>query len=131
MASSHDLHGAPRHDRPGVQRYDGATLLLGYNTNGFTSHALGDALTVIAGLGYRSVGLTVDHHALSPARPDWRGEAARCRELLYRLNLVPVVETGARYLLDPWRKHKPTLLDDRPAGRQRREEFLEDTIVIA
>jgi sugar phosphate isomerase/epimerase len=106
-------------------------MLLGYNTNGFTSHALADALAVIAGIGYKSVGLTIDHHALNPMRADWPTEAARCRELLRTLGLTCVVETGARFLLDPWRKHQPTLLDEHPKGRQRREEFLEAVIEIA
>jgi L-ribulose-5-phosphate 3-epimerase len=106
-------------------------MLLGYNTNGFTSHGLSDALSVIATIGYSSVGLTIDHHTLNPFRPEWRAEAARCRQLLQALNLTPVVETGARYLLDPWRKHQPTLLDDREEERRRREEFLEWSIDAA
>jgi sugar phosphate isomerase/epimerase len=106
-------------------------MLLGYNTNGFTSHSLADALTVIAGIGYRSVGLTLDHHAINPFRPDWTLESGRCRDLLRRLDLVAVVETGARYLLDPWRKHYPTLLDEHPSRRRRREDFLERAIDIA
>jgi L-ribulose-5-phosphate 3-epimerase len=95
-------------------------MLLGYNTNGFTSHSLPDALTVIAGIGYRSVGLTLDHHAINPFRADWTLESGRCRDLL-----------KARYLLDPWRKHYPTLLDEHPSRRRRREEFLERAIDIA
>jgi L-ribulose-5-phosphate 3-epimerase len=106
-------------------------MLLGYNTNGFTSHSLPDALAVISGIGYQSVGLTLDHHAINPYRADWPLEAGRCRDLLKRLNLVAVVETGARYLLDPWRKHHPTLLDEHPSRRRRREEFLERAIDIA
>jgi len=106
-------------------------MLLGYNTNGFASHALEDALRVIAGIGYRSVGLTLDHHALNPYAPDLAGRLDRCRALLRELELVPVVETGARYLLDPWRKHWPTLLDDDPAARGRRLDFLRRAVDIA
>jgi sugar phosphate isomerase/epimerase len=104
---------------------------LGYNTNGFTSHALADALRVLAGLGYRSVGLTLDHHVLNPLVPDWQKSADQCRALLGELDLLPVVETGARYLLDPWRKHQPTLLSQHLADRRRRIDFLERAVDVA
>jgi L-ribulose-5-phosphate 3-epimerase len=106
-------------------------MLLGYNTNGFASHGLDDALTVIAGIGYRSVGLTLDHHALNPWSADAADAVRRCRRRVEALALVPVVETGARFLLDPWRKHRPTLLEDDAGDRRRREEFLERAVDIA
>ena len=106
-------------------------MLLGYNTNGFTSHALDDALRVIAGLGYRSVAITLDHAALNPFSRAAPLELARVRGLLDELELVPVIETGARFLLDPWRKHRPTLLEDAAEERVRRVEFLERAIAIA
>ncbi|MBJ6145469.1 sugar phosphate isomerase/epimerase [Hymenobacter sp. BT559] len=40
------------------------------------------------------------------------------------LNLGLVIETGARYLLDPRQKHEPTLLAPSATGRARRVEFL-------
>jgi L-ribulose-5-phosphate 3-epimerase len=88
------------------------TLRFGYGTNGFANHRLGDALAVIADLGYEGVALTLDHHHLDPYAP---GLARRVDEVggqLSRLGLAVVIETGARYLLDPRRKHAPTLLDD-------------------
>jgi L-ribulose-5-phosphate 3-epimerase len=88
------------------------TLRFGYGTNGFANHRLGDALALIADLGYDGVALTLDHHHLDPYGP---GLARRVDEVaghLARLGLAVVVETGARYLLDPRRKHAPTLLDD-------------------
>src|SRR5262245_55433805 len=105
-------------------------MRLGYNTNGFTSHSLEDALRVIAGIGYQSVAITLDHHALNPYEDDLPRRVARCRRLLEDLRLVPVVETGARFLLDPWRKHWPTLLDDDAAARARRREFLGRAVEI-
>ncbi len=106
-------------------------MLIGYNTNGFTSHPLDDALRVIAGLGYRSVAITVDHAALNPASRAHPLELARIGALLGELDLVPVIETGARFLLDPWRKHRPTLLEDSGEERERRLRFLERAIEIA
>jgi sugar phosphate isomerase/epimerase len=106
-------------------------MLLGYNTNGFASHALVDALRVIARVGYKSVGLTLDHHALNPYGGNWEAETDRCAALLRELGLSPVVETGARFLLDPWRKHQPTFLSDEEADRQRRIAFLQRAVDTA
>lgn len=105
-------------------------MLLGYNTNGFGSHSLEGAVEVIAGLGYRSIGLSVDHHALNPFAGDAKDRALRCREHLQRCDLLPVVETGARFLLDPWRKHRPNLMDSEAAARQMRVDFLLDCVQL-
>lgn len=106
-------------------------MLLGYNTNGFASHSCEDALRVIAGLGYRSVGLTLDHHALNPYATDARGRTESVRTLLRELDLEVVVETGARFLLDPWRKHWPTLLESCSDDRSLRIDFLERAVEVA
>jgi L-ribulose-5-phosphate 3-epimerase len=89
----------------------------GYGTNGFAHHRLGDALAVIADLGYAGVALTIDHHHLDPYGPDLAGRIEAVGARLDRLGLGVVIETGARYLLDPWHKHAPTLLDDDPGPR--------------
>jgi L-ribulose-5-phosphate 3-epimerase len=106
-------------------------MLPGYNTNGFAHHRLEDALAILADLGYRSVALTLDYHALDPFAADLNAQTQRIRELLDRLGLRCVLETGARFLLDPWRKHQPTLLDPTPGGRQHRLDFLLYTIDLA
>jgi L-ribulose-5-phosphate 3-epimerase len=93
------------------------SLRFGYGTNGFANHRLPDALRVIADLGYEGVALTLDHDHLDPFAPDLPRRTAEVAALLDRLGLAVVIETGARYLLDPWRKHAPTLLDDDPALR--------------
>ena len=100
-------------------------MRLGYNTNGFAHHELRDCLDVFARIGYESVGLTLDVHHAPPGRTDY---ARLARDLRDR-DLLPVVETGARFLLDPGRKHYPSLLS--PDGRARRLEFLETCVDIA
>src|SRR6201987_3412200 len=99
-------------------------MLFGYNTNGFAHHRLEDALAVLAELGYQSVALTLDHHALNPFGPNPAREPEQVRGLLGKLGLRCVVETGARFLLDPRRKHQPTLLSPAPEDRLRRLIFL-------
>lgn len=89
------------------------SLLLGYNTNGFAHHRLPDALSTLSALGYRAVGLTIDVHHAPLESTDFRALGARMKEL----KLLPVVETGARFYLDPQRKHRPTLMDDRDGKR--------------
>jgi sugar phosphate isomerase/epimerase len=94
------------------------TFHLGYGTNGFSNHRLDDALAVIADLGYTGVALTLDHDHLDPFADDL---ARRVDHLAARLSALGlnrvVIETGARYLLDPWHKHSPTLLSHEPEPR--------------
>ncbi|MEU3271949.1 EboA domain-containing protein [Saccharomonospora sp. NPDC006951] len=93
------------------------TLRFGYGTNGFANHRLDEALRVIADLGYTGVALTLDHAHLDPFADDVAAETTRVAGLLDRLGLSVVVETGARFLLDPLRKHHPTLVSADPAAR--------------
>ena len=102
-------------------------LRFGYGTNGFANHRLADAITVIADLGYTGVALTLDHDHLDPFSPGLAREVARTADLLRDRDLGVVVETGARYLLDPWRKHAPTFLHDERAVRI---DFLRRAVAI-
>ena len=105
----------------------GAGLRFGYGTNGFANHRLDDALGVLADLGYRGVALTLDHDRLDPFGPGLAGRVATLGTRLAELDLGLVIETGARYLLDPWRKHAPTFLHDDPRARI---DFLRRAVAI-
>jgi sugar phosphate isomerase/epimerase len=107
------------------------TLRFAYNTNGAANHRLDDALTLIAEAGYDGVALTLDHHHLDPFAEGWTREAERVAARLRSLGLGAVIETGARYLLDPRDKHEPTLVTADPAGRARRVAFLARAVEIA
>ena len=107
----------------------GPELRYGYGLNGFEGHRLADALAVVADLGYDGVGLTLDNGHLDPFTPDLAASTASVARLLDSLSLSVVVETGARYLLDPWRKHEPTLVST--DGRERRIDFLVRALRIA
>jgi sugar phosphate isomerase/epimerase len=106
-------------------------MRLGYNTNGFAHHRLEDAIAILADLGYQSVALTLDHHALDPYDLDLTRERLLVGSLLRERRLRSVVETGARFLLDPRRKHQPTLLDATEEGRDHRLDFLQRAVDLA
>jgi L-ribulose-5-phosphate 3-epimerase len=105
-------------------------MRLGYNTNGFAHHRLQDALVILAELGYQSVALTLDYHSLDPFDPDLPRNLAEIKSLLQKLRLHSVIETGARFLLDPRRKHQPTLLSGK-SNVGKRLDFLKAAIDIA
>jgi L-ribulose-5-phosphate 3-epimerase len=106
-------------------------MRFGYNTNGFAHHRLEDTLRILADLGYESVALTLDVHTLNPFEPALPGRTAALRSLLDRLGLCCVIETGARFLLDPWHKHQPTLLSAHAEERARRLDFLYRAVDVA
>ena len=106
-------------------------MRFGYNTNGFAHHRLEDTLTILAELGYESAAITLDHYALNPCDSDLPRQLSGVRTLLRRLNLHCVIETGARFLLDPRQKHQPTLLSADEGDRHRRLDFLMRAVDIA
>src|SRR5947209_862317 len=105
-------------------------MLLGYNTNGFAHHRLEDAVTILADLGYRSVALTLDYHALDPYAAGFSQQLGVVKDLLHRHGLRCVIETGARFLLDPLHKHQPTLLSADAGRRTRRLDFLRRAVDV-
>ncbi len=106
-------------------------MRLGYNTNGLAHHRWDDAIQLIAATGYRSAAITIDHHCLDPASTSFRSDLTRMRALLEQWGLGCVIETGARFLLDPRRKHQPTLLSPSAAEREVRLRFLRQCVDIA
>lgn len=100
----------------------------GYVSNGLADHRIDDALELLAEHGYAGVALTLDHVHLDPLAPRLRARAARLRPRLESLGLSCVVETGARFVLDPRRKHYPTLVSE---GRERRIDLLCRAVDVA
>jgi len=103
-------------------------LRLAYNTNGLAHHRLEDAIDLLADEGYQGIGLTLDVGLLDP-RTAGPGEVEAVGAHLDRRGLSCVVETGGRFILDPRRKHHPTLLSGEGSGL--RVEFLERSVAIA
>ncbi len=106
-----------------------AGLRYSYITNGLTDHRLDDALRMLADNGYAGVGLTLDHHHLDPYASDLAAQVASVADRLRDLNLAVVIETGGRFVLDPLRKHEPTLLSD--DGRELRIDLLKRAVRVA
>ncbi|MFD8571745.1 sugar phosphate isomerase/epimerase family protein [Streptomyces sp. NPDC059639] len=107
------------------------SVRLGYGSNGLTDLRLDDALGLLADLGYDGIGLTLDHMHLDPVGPGLAGRVARVSDRLDALGLGVTVETGARYVLDPRRKHGPTLLDPDPVARAARTGLLVTAVRVA
>lgn len=105
------------------------SLRLGYVTNGLGQHRLDDALALLAENGYDGVALTLDHHHLDPFARDLPAQVTALARRLQELGLAVVIETGARFLLDPRRKHEPTLVSN--LGRERRLDLYRRAVEIA
>jgi len=108
-----------------------SSMFLGYNTNGLAHHDLFEAVELLAELGYESVAITLDHGALNPCDPRHVQQIERMRRLLDDKKMRSVIETGARFLLDPRAKHEPTLVSADAAARSRRIDFLCRAIDVA
>jgi sugar phosphate isomerase/epimerase len=106
----------------------GAGFVLGYGTNGFADHSLDGAVDVLEASGYGAIALTLGHPHLDPFAADAADQAARVRTRLDDLGWRVVVETGSRYLLDAFVKHRPTLVDVDAEPRMR---FLRRSIDLA
>jgi sugar phosphate isomerase/epimerase len=108
-------------------------MRLGYNTNGLAHHRLQDAIELLADEGFESVALTLDAGALDPYEEPAQlaRQTSFVHKALDRRGLARVVETGARYLLNPRLKHDPTLMDADPGRRDLRIDFLRRSLDLA
>lgn len=107
-------------------------MRLGYNTNGFAHHSLDDAVAILREIGYQSIALTLERDVLAtPERSCVTMAVRRINGAFKGHELSLTIETGARFILDPWRKHQPTLISPLAAERAKRTEFLLASIDIA
>lgn len=105
-------------------------LQFGYISNGFADHSLEQMIQVLARLGYNGIGITLDHTHLDPVQTSG-AELKKIRQLLERESLKPVIETGARFYLDAFRKHRPCLVSVDATGRSRRVAYYRRAIEVA
>ena len=108
-----------------------SSLRFAYNTNGTQNHRLEHAVELIADAGYDGIALSLDVHHLDPYAPMLPSRALQLAQRLDALGLGTVIETGARYLLDPRVKHEPTLVSPSAEGRERRVDFLRGCVDVA
>ncbi|MCA8963019.1 MAG: sugar phosphate isomerase/epimerase, partial [Planctomycetes bacterium] len=108
----------------------GTPLRYGYVSNGFRDHTIDQMTQVLRRFGYDGVGLTIDPVHIDPfeVRP---ARLDHIRRLLESRRLAVVVETGARYVLDAFRKHRPSLVSVDAEGRRARIEYYRRAIDIA
>jgi L-ribulose-5-phosphate 3-epimerase len=106
-------------------------MFLGYNTNGLADLNVLQAIELLRSIGYRGIAITLDQHVLNPFSEDLADQLEATADLLRQFGMRCVIETGARFLLDPHVKHEPTLITAEPAARARRVEFLSRAIDVA
>jgi sugar phosphate isomerase/epimerase len=105
-------------------------LRFAYNTNGTVYHRMEDAVALISDAGYDGVALTIDHGALDPMAAGWEARTERLAGDLARRGMGSVIETGARFLLDPRRCHWPTMTSPTREERAVRVAFLQRAIDV-
>ena len=106
-------------------------MLLGYNTNGLAHHDPFAAIALLGDIGYQSVAITLDHASLNPYAEDFKQQLNQTAALIAKRGMHSVIETGARYLLNPREKHEPTLLSADEMGRLRRIDYLKRAVNAA
>lgn len=105
-------------------------LKIGYISNGFADHSLEQMAELLRRFGYQGIGITLGFPHLDPFHVS-RARLAEVRRLLEAGALEPVIETGARYVLDPHRKHRPSLVSVDAKGREQRIAYYRRAVEIA
>ncbi len=105
-------------------------MKLGYISNGFSDHTLPQMVEVLHRFGYSAIGLTLGAPHLDPFTID-RQSLLKIRELFDTHQLQPAIETGARYALDGFRKHRPSLVSVDRTGREQRVTYYKRAIDLA
>jgi sugar phosphate isomerase/epimerase len=108
-------------------------MKFGYNTNGLAHHRFEDAVALLADHGYETVAITPDVAWLDPYQETFSlnrqiDETAR---VLSKFGMSCVMESGARYLINPRRKHDPTLMDASADRRALRGDYLKRLMKMA
>ncbi len=106
------------------------TLRYAYNTNGTVHHRLSEAVALLADSGYDGIALTIDQNNLDPMSDGWERRTEALASDLARRGLGAVIESGARFVLDPRDRHQPTLVSPTAEGRERRFGFLRRALDI-
>ena len=106
-------------------------MKLGYNTNGLMCHRIEDAFELLHRHGFQSIAITRDHFLFDPQSKQLAGEVEKICGLLDQYQFSCVIETGARFLLDPFRKHEPTLMSSLAEERTIRVNFLSECLELA
>lgn len=103
---------------------------IGYISNGFQNHDIFDMIKIITKLGFNGLGLTLDVCHYNPFKDSER-LLKRIKRNLKGNNIDTVIETGARFLLNPWEKHEPTLVSNEETDRTKRIDFLKKAVDVA
>ena len=106
-------------------------MKLGYNTNGLAHHEPIQALKLLADIGYQSVAITIDHAWLAPTDQHRPEQLKQIQDCLSSYEMDSVIESGARFLLNPNHKHYPTLIDPQEALAKERVDYLKYCIDTA
>ena len=108
-------------------------MKLGYNTNGLAHHRFADAVALLADNGYGAVAITPDVNWLDPYQDavSLNQQLKETVKTLERFEMQCVMESGARYLINPCKKHDPTLMDADGQRRGLRIDYLKRLFMMA